>query len=204
MPAKEIITTVTGRITHPILGNYFLALLFLNWKLWLLFFSGSETLNWRISSVEEYLQSQEFKLSFLFAFLILCIYLYLLPFLILLIKSLQNRVELYQLRKEMYFDRRLQNERNLGGNVEVLATGLKNDFSALSEHLKYYDEYVHNNLQVKNPGFQAAYNDLHKKSLELTQNAENHLSHLKDILSSNYGVSAVEMAKRFHEARKQK
>lgn len=204
MPIKDLLTTAANRISNPILGNYFLALFVLNWRLWILFFMGDETANWRIQTIEEYLVTAQFKLSFITALGIVCVYLYLIPFLITLMKTLQNKVDVYQLRKELSFEARLNNEKSLGGNAEVLANNLKKDLKEMTEHLKFYDEYVFNNLQVRNPGFQGGFNDLRSKSGRIVKDAEEHLSHLSDILNSVYGESHAALAKRFKDSRQRK
>lgn len=132
MSLEEIYKVFRDRLVDPIIGSYIVPLLILNWKVWLMVWSGDESSNSRIQKLDEYFSSSDFHFTFLHAFVVFLIYLFVLPFIQEIFLWVRRLIIVIQYKNTQSFEDRLAYEKSLGGNVKVLAAGLQYELHRVS------------------------------------------------------------------------
>lgn len=204
MSLEDMLNSLSKRISNPILGNYLLTLAILNWRFFPLFVSGEETSKLRIEQIESYIETATFSDSFWQAAVVLAIYLYLIPYIIVLFKTIKSKVDVYVLRKEIEFDRKVENEKRIGGQIEVIATDLKFNLAELVNQFEHIIKFMDANWGNTNGSTLTDKNHLSKISREKIESATKLVTYNDDILRAQLSGDRFERNKKFQENRKNK
>lgn len=197
MPLTKIWDAFKGRLDTPIVGNYLLTLILLNWKILLYVFSGSESPTWRVCRIQEYISSNTFYFNFLYALLLLAFYLYIVPFITTGIKVIHTKVLILEQRSTVRLASQLDSEKNVGGQFEVLASGLKNELRITVAEIKELALFIRQNgAALDNHQHDKSFKDLlSRMESHADQNADL-LNHHADIFNSELNRTPLEQAKR--------
>ena len=125
MSLSAIGEAIKNRLSSPILGNYILSLLLLNWRVPTYLLTGEISPTERIALVESYMATYWYKWSFVTALGISLLYLYALPLIEVGIKRVQMKVSVFVFKKNNELDAMYENENKYGADFDLLASGLK-------------------------------------------------------------------------------
>ena len=192
------------RLSNHIIGSYVLLWGVYNWRIWLIVFSGSESFELRNAALEKYILSNMFLSSFLAAAISTAIYLFISPLLIELLEFPIRKINLWRERRLNAYQIQLENDKRLGGHIEILANALRGDLQAYVEHAKRLLAFSEKCLDPKDVNAMADFKSLSNEVTIKNHDSSEALDLMKDILNSNYSKSTKDLAREFSRARSSK
>lgn len=203
MPVRDVLKTVSDRLRSPYLGSFLVSFAFLNWKIFLWFFSGDIYTERKIQMIENYIESPEFGKSFSTSIGIMLIYVMLVPFFISLLSMIKTTLEVVSIKAELWSDKKKRSTRDIAGSYEEISTSLKQsliecrkDYEKLNNSIETLIEKVHMPLQEN-------FKELVKLNKTKIEHRLKDLSHVEDILTANI-TNYQQVLQRYYEIRQKR
>lgn len=190
MSLSAITDAIKSRLNSPVLGNYILSLLLLNWRIPVYLISGSLEPPERIKLVEDYIAENWYWQSFVWALGITLAYLYVLPLLELGIKRIQLEISVFVKKKNNEYDSLLYTEDLYGVGFDVLGSALKKQLKITTDFIVQLSKTLNDGKFRSNVvNMQAALDNQKTIAQQFVTNNSQILNSLNDVLANDSGPS---------------
>jgi|GEM_PF-4879059 len=193
---------ISDRLESPLLSPYYFFLVILNWKIWLIIFTGEAHYSNRITDVGTLVKNLDFYLNFLYAVAPTLLFIFGIPEITKLVDFFRHKQDLRMLKQKLKFERDLQFEHEVGGKVNELIATMRKDLISY-KGLCHVWLQASTSIQTQTPdmNLRAQLLHVHKTTDELvrdTQEFENlSASQIKTNVSMRSGVLFKKYGERF-------